>query len=380
MRQTRRRYQRGCLRNVNDRWVLKYYDLDGTHRSETLGPSRGPGKITKSDAERLRDERMRPLNEDRRRDRHKTTFDDYVARIYLPSRQDPEAQHARPGTVNAQVQRLKAYILPVIGDVTFEDLEQTDLVSVLKAARARNLGREMLLKLRSDLTQILKHAFGGRYLDHQIWVGLDTVGAQTPAAEKRTISLAEYVTAWNALEERDRLAFDLVMFIGLRQSEAFGLRCGDLVENGIRIRRSWYRGRVEETKTAGSNRTAGCCGELRQRLEAHVAALPAHDANDWVFPSITLMTPEQPNNVMTRRIKPALEPLGLGWLNFAVLRRSCATRNRERGRDLDMLAYQQGHDVTTHLDKYVHPSPTALAAGPEEDYSDFVECRQRKAK
>ncbi len=374
MRQSRRRYQKGCLRNVNNRWVLKYYDADGTHRSETLGPSRGPGKISRSDAERLRDERMRPLNEDRRGDRQQTTLGDFIEREYAPSRRDPELMTARAGTVAAQDQRIKAYILPKIGDLTFEAMEQEHVLAMLKAARSRNLGREMLMKLRSDITQVLKMAMGRGYLPRPIWEGLSRVTPLAPPAQKRTLELDGYKSIWNALGERDRLAFDLVMFGGLRQSEVFGLQCGDLVESGLHIQRSFYRGRVEGLKTENSHRVAGLRGALRERLEAHVAALPANGANDWVFPSTRLLTPEQPGNGMERRIKPLLKPIGFAWVNFAVLRRSCSTRNRERGRAPDMLAYQQGHDTTTHARKYVRPCPEALADGPEQDYAEFMEC------
>lgn len=380
MRRSRRRYVKGCVRNVNDRWVLKYYDISGTQRSETLGPSRGPGKLTKGEAERLRDERMRPLNEDRLRDRKQTTFGGFVSRVFLPARLDPETAGVRETTVEAQEQRLNAYILPIIKEVTFADLEQDRLMEVLKAAKARNHGAEMLQKIRSDLTQICKKAFGTGYLDRQIWIGLDRVKSSKPKAEKRTLSLDDYCTIWEELEERDRLKFDLVMFQGMRPSEVFGLRCGDLIESGLRVERSFYRGRVDDTKTERSNRKAGLKDELRERLERYIEGLPAHGATDWVFPSATLLSPDSQSNALRRRIKPALEPIGFGWVDFRVIRRSYSTRNEEKGRDLKMAAYQQGHDPATHLRDYFVPSPEALAKGPAEDYAEFMECLRKRAK
>jgi hypothetical protein len=55
---------------------------------------------------------------------------------------------------------------------------------------------------------------------------------------------------WSVLDERERLACDLVTFCGLRESEAYGLKNGDLFQPGaIRIQRSWYRGDINPTKT-----------------------------------------------------------------------------------------------------------------------------------
>jgi hypothetical protein len=47
------------------------------------------------------------------------------------------------------------------------------------------------------------------------------------------------------LAERKRPCFDLVMFAGMRESEALALWCGDVKEHDIQIERSWYQGRRE---------------------------------------------------------------------------------------------------------------------------------------
>ena len=54
----------------------------------------------------------------------------------------------------------------------------------------------------------------------------------------RRVTLSEYLQAWTVLDERERLAFDLVIFCGLRESEAYGLRNGDVIQDGaIRVER-----------------------------------------------------------------------------------------------------------------------------------------------
>lgn len=48
----------------------------------------------------------------------------------------------------------------------------------------------------------------------------------------RRVTLAEYLQAWTVLDERERLACDLVTFCGFRESEAYGLKNGDLFQQG----------------------------------------------------------------------------------------------------------------------------------------------------
>src|SRR5262245_45806790 len=74
------------------------------------------------------------------------------------------------------------------------------------------------------------------------------------------------------------------------------------------------------------------------------------------FPSERIVTPLLPDNVLRRCIRPRLEPLGLGWINFAVLRRSHSTLHQERGTDPKIIADQQGHGLGVHMSKYVSSS------------------------
>jgi integrase len=56
---------------------------------------------------------------------------------------------------------------------------------------------------------------------------------------------------------------------------------------------------------------------------------PEKRGNQWtnalVFQSIKTGAPMRDNTVLSRHIKPAARKLGIGWVNWQVLRRSCAT-------------------------------------------------------
>jgi site-specific recombinase XerC len=64
------------------------------------------------------------------------------------------------------------------------------------------------------------------YLKSNIAEGLKTPGAarRSDRTVLRRATMADYVRAWTALDERERLVFELVTFCGFRVSEAYGLK------------------------------------------------------------------------------------------------------------------------------------------------------------
>jgi len=63
-----------------------------------------------------------------------------------------------------------------------------------------------------------------------------------------------------------------------------------------------------------------------------------------------VVTPIWPESVLRMYVRPKLRPFEVGWINFAVLRRSHSTLNKQRNSDLKIIADQQGHGMRTHLD------------------------------
>src|SRR5260370_38477142 len=158
---------------------------------------------------------------------------------------------------------------------------------------------------------MVKGMVAEEYLTSNIAAGLKTpkMARRSDRSQLRRVTLAEYLQAWTVLDERERLAFDLVTFCGLRGSEAYGLRNGDLIQDGaIRVERSWFRGTVNPTKT-NRIRIVGIAPEIFERLRAWIATLPDRSAGGWLFPSEQIVTPLLPDNVLPRCFDPRLKPL-----------------------------------------------------------------------
>ena len=95
----------------------------------------------------------------------------------------------------------------------------------------------------------------------------------------------------------------------------------------------------------------------------------------WIFPSERVVTPLFPDNVLRRDVYPRLEPLGLDWINFRVLRRSHSTLHQDKGTDPKIIADQQGHGLGVHLSDYVQSSIARKQEAVTALWSDFVAIR-----
>ncbi len=187
--------------------------------------------------------------------------------------------------------------------------------------------------------------------------------------------MVEYLRAWTVLDERERLAFDLVTLCGLRESEAYGLKNGDLLQQGaIRVERSWIKGHINPTKTE-TIREVGVGSEIFERLADWIASLPEGNSEGWIFPSERIVMPLLPDNVLRRCIHPRLEMVGLDWINFAVLRRSHSTLHQEKGKDPKIIADQQGHGLGVHLATYIESSVARKRDAVTTLWSDFKALR-----
>ena len=65
--------------------------------------------------------------------------------------------------------------------------------------------------------------------------------------------------------------------------------------------------------------------------------------SDLVFQSLIKGRPMSDHNVLSRHIKPAARTLGIGWVNWQVLRRSYATWLVEAGADPKAVQGQMRH-------------------------------------
>jgi site-specific recombinase XerD len=372
-----RRYQRGslCKSENGEIWYGKYYPVPGAPQKRVqLGRC---SEINEKQARTALDDLMALLNKNPGHALGAELVRRFVEQVYIP--QKYENGDWRKITGQEAEYLFRRSILPEIGELRCRDLKAEHLRAVLRKLASTNLSYDSVSKVRFAMGDMVKRMVSEEYITSNIALGLKTpkTARRSDRSRLRRVTLAEYLRAWTVLDERERLAFDLVTFCGLRESEAYGLKNGDLFQQGaIRVERSWYKGHINPTKT-DAIREVGVGAEIFERLTAWIATLPEGNSGGWVFPSERIVTPLLPDNVLRRCIHPRLEPVGLDWINFAVLRRSHSTLHQERGTDPKVIADQQGHGLGVHLATYVDSSVASKRDAVTALWSDFKALRSR---
>ena len=108
--------------------------------------------------------------------------------------------------------------------------------------------------------------------------------------------------------------------LGLRVSEALGLKWSDIdwQLQTVTIRRSAYRGAIDETKTTSSKAKL----PLHPALAELLAVWKTKSDSEWIFANPSTDMPYQSPSMQQRWIRPAGEAIGIQGLGFHSLRHS----------------------------------------------------------
>jgi integrase len=153
------------------------------------------------------------------------------------------------------------------------------------------------------------------------------------------------------MDLRERLILKLAGIAGMRPGEIFGLKWATLEPPYADVRQRVYQGVIDSPKSPKSIRRA----TLGESVIADVAlwrAMCPTVPDGWVFPSEAIKTPLRPGNCWRRHIGPKLRAVGLEWINFRVLRRSCSSLMNDEGIDPKVISDQLGHTLDVGLNGY----------------------------
>ena len=132
----------------------------------------------------------------------------------------------------------------------------------------------------------------------------------------------------------------VAVFTALRVSELAGLSWRNVHADSITVERRYSRGDWDEPKSEASRTTIAVDDHVIERIQRlksievvvragnaarRYKAVKSDGPDDLVFQSVKSGAPMRDNIVLSRHIKPAARKLGIDWVNWQVLRRSCAT-------------------------------------------------------
>jgi integrase len=182
--------------------------------------------------------------------------------------------------------------------------------------------------------------------------------------QPRALSVEELQSLWSHLDEDTRTMSIVDASLGLRASELLGLRWEDLDWKGLRvkIRRSWVYGRIEATKTEGSEKWLPLDSNLADILRRHREKMPDELLQTgWVFVSPFTGKPWWAHKIVRYHLRPAAEKAGIGRIGWHTFRHTYSTLLHAHGTDMKVQQELLRHsDIRTTMNIYTHTVSPAL--------------------
>jgi integrase len=170
------------------------------------------------------------------------------------------------------------------------------------------------------------------------------------------MSKDEVRNALSVLDLRERLMFRMAVFDGMRPGEIFAVQLGKLRPNSVVVDVRLYGSsdidRPKGRKGKDTSRTVALSPGTIVDLNLWSLYVGGSQPSAYLFCSETGSTPLRPNNHWKRKIRPRLNQIGLGWVNFQVLRRTNASLSRKAKVDDKVSADQRGHGLGVSLGVY----------------------------
>ena len=366
----RKRFQSGSRVVRNGRYWIGKWREDGHDRSKVLGKA---AQMTKSQAKEQLAEIVRPINEFAKTATSKDiSVKDFVENVFFPFYR----RKWKRVTDESRTDSITHYIIGAFGSRQLASVTRDELQRFLDDRK--HMAYSMVDHLRWDLKQILDLAVAeGVIRTNPVYVGPGTMLLFVPrecARPKRPVmTVVQVKQVLAVLDLRERLVFKLGVFAGMRCSEIFGLRRGRVKDDYVEVVERVFRRDIDTPKTEKSVRQVALSTAVKDDLKLWLDST-AGGSEAWLFPSENPEMPMGADNMMARYIRPVLkgEGVGLGWVNYRVMRRTHSSLMNAQGVDPKVIADQQGHTVDVNLNVYAQTPMESRREAVETLASAFV--------
>jgi site-specific recombinase XerD len=366
---SRRRYQRkGYLREKSGSWLLTWredrLDKDGKlfrdRPTVKIGPSRGAGKLSKREANRIAWELyLEPSNRLGAKPITMATLGEFINGYFMP-------EHVWTLSYGSQCyykSNLK-HLEPLEGlrlrDITIEDIQgflrmkiEDQGVSVVTTRAVKKI-----------LSAIFSHAEKKGWINGPNWARLAELPKAFPIRERRALNIEQGRTLIIHLPSPSREMAFLSIDTSLGVAEMLGLlwRRINFSDQHIYVDgetvRPWhilvaecvYRGRRGDTKNTYRRRQVPFSEPCAAVLAEWKARCAFAKPDEPVF-ATSKGRPYSPQTLAARQLKPIGCKLGMPWLSWHVFRRTHTTLGEARGVALSDRRAVMGHagtEMTLH--------------------------------
>jgi len=303
---------------------------------------------------------------------------EFLEQVYLPFYRGKWKE----STAGTSENRLRHHIGKELGTQRLEDLTLAPLQQFLEQKATSGLSFSVVDHLRWDLSSMFELA-----VSEKVIAVNPTTALYTPKTAKRSenpaMSAHQVVLALGAVEFREKVILQLAVFAGMRPGEILAIQREHVKPDAsvIEIRRRVYRGKFAAPKN-GLVRTIAVPPSSASVLRDLMKKAVDRNPEAYVFAGETGQ-PLWRSSLLEDHIRAKLEPIGLGWVNFQVMRRTHASLGHEAKVDPKVSADQRGHGIGVALDVYTKSSmkDRATAAKQLEDsvLTKAIPARKRSA-
>jgi integrase len=362
-----RRYQRGWIEKQGARgnqvYVGRWRSDDGTKPKLSIGFC---SDMSLSQARDKIEAHVRSLGS-RPTTSLNPTLSQYWTIQYMPARQmrwSEPTKHGYEGYFNW-------YLKPTFGALRVCDIERP-LISGFFDEFRKKYSRSVVIKVWVMLKAILENAVDDNVIEKSPMRKLQP--PKTLAPLKPTMSkdlLAAVLRKASAWGSKVKAIIHIGVFCAVRPAEVFGLRWCYFFEDHFLIRDSAWHGKLLQDSggKTGERKVAIPPSTLAALLEWR-AESKFSEPTDLIFPSQE-GTPISTHNFRNRVLVPIQEELKLTVpLTFQVLRRSHATRNQARPKDVQS---HLGHkSIVTTMNVYAQEIPSSVREMIATDEKDVL--------
>lgn len=395
----KRRFQDPEPEVVGNWWQIRVYRDEYSNGRRIRKRTRirlAPASMPVREVQKLKAEYLRPLNQGLISAGSATPFESFVQTVY-----DPTTLPLMASSTQARYRGiLDLYLIPTFGSLGLRDLTPLTLQKYISgfqikepdATKQKNpkkngaqlqLARESVDKIRDVLSSVLGSAVKYGYLVTNPAEAVQLPPSRRGARRHKPFIRPEQFSALAELiQEPYATMVYVAVYTGLRVSEVIGLRWSDIHEQSITIDERYCRGDWAAPKSDASNTTIPVNRNVIERIQ-HLRMLTVEvkagramrpyrvvksdGPDDLVFQSVKGGKPMRDNNILTRHIKPAARKLGIGWVNWLVLRRSYATWLRMVGTDpRDRQSLMRHSRFTTTAEIYEQDLPESQLRAVEK--------------
>ena len=352
----KRRFQKGSLQHVRrgkaKRWVVLYYNAEAKRQYHTL---LGAGTMTKTQAEKERDEFMRTINGcagPDTRGLQPVLLGEFIERKYLPF----QRKKWKASTAGTSENRIRHHILKGIGGNPMRDFSLTSLQAFLERKADEGLSFSVVDHLRWDLSAIFEMAIAEKVMEASPATRLYTP-KHAPKGQTRAMSVEEVNTALAVVDFREQVLLHMAILSGFRPGEMLGLQRKHVAADGsaVNVEQRVYRGIIDDPKTDPSRREVAIPPRTAELLREWMESAVGPESSAYVFAG-EKGKPVWRDTLLYDHIRPKLKPHGLEWVDFRVMRATHASIGHRLKLDPKVTADQRGHGVGVAIEEYTKTS------------------------